>query len=700
MAQEKTIKKYDVIVIGGGIAGINTAITAVAAGFKTVIFERNKLGGLSFYGGDLLMKKLYDAALNFNRADAIISDKKIDFTFDLTTVLAEMNDVRKNHLDHFIGTFIEHQKLEVIQAEARLISRHEVIANGESYYGKFIVLATGSKLRKLADTDYQKAFEQDFLVRANEVERLTSLPKSLVVIGGGTIAFELAVLFSLIGTKVTLLARNEFLRMLDEELREKYFELIENENLTLHRDSLITELGDNKVTFNQNGTFHTINADKVILAIGFEPQVIKIPGEELAYNENGIIVNEYLQTSIPNIYAVGNSNAFDAKSTIALTEGVIAVNSMMGQKKPIDFSKFAHTIIGKYQYGSFGKTEEMIKAENIPYIRKSLRADNEKTNEQKLHFLKLLIHKHTLAVLGVHLIGENAVQQLNIILDLLEDNDPFKLDNRYNFTDDAYVAGNLTKQALIAMNLKIINEDFASYYQAKINLENNEIIGAESLGRFKVDNNFTNPLPFITAFEKNGYIADLDLKSLENACLLLLDLEKAGLNDKNFTVSINVSPYTLTKVAVSRFQEIIEKHHVRPEQIMLEVTERATGENLKFLRELNLLRNYGFKISMDDFSAGHSSLTLFNTFKFDEIKIDMGVLPKDADDIEAQNVYKNLVSVLKNKNSTIVAEGIEEKFHHDFLLSVGIKEGQGYYFARPQSKEDFISSLSAKRADK
>lgn len=700
MSKKQKNNKYDLIIIGGGIAGINTALTAINAGLRTVIFERDKLGGISFNGGDLLMKKLYDAALVFKRTQEILIDKNHDLKFDLPAVLSEMEDVRKNHLDDFLGTFLKHNKLEIIYADAKLVGRNEVKANGEIYYAKYIVLATGSKLREFETAESSSCHEIGLILHADQVERLTEVPEKLVIVGGGTIAFELAVLFTLIGSKVTMIARGEFLTALDRELRDIYLELIKNDNLTLIKNADVKEFKAQRIYYEVNGEKHSLNFDRTILAIGFKPHVIKIPGETIEQNEKGIIVNEYLQSSIPNIYAIGNSNEFEAKSTIALTEGIVAVNHMMGQKKPIDFSKFVHTIIGEYQYGMFGKTEEKLIAENVPYLKQQIIEKDGGTDDRKLYFLKILIHKHTLEVLGVHLIGDNAVQQINIVLDLLEDNDPFKLDNRYHFTDDAYLAGNIANKALAAMNLKIINEDFASYYQAKVDLNTGKYIGAESLGRFKVDGKFTNPLPFITAFEKNGYIADLDLKSLENACLLLHDLENAGINTTDFTVSVNVSPYTLRKIAINRFSEIMEQYNISPAKIMLEITERAAGEDIHFIKELGILHEAGFKISMDDFSAGHSSLTLLHTFPFDEVKIDMSVLPKDANDFEGQNVYKNLVSVLRSSNATIVAEGVEEKFHHEFLVSLSIKEGQGYHFARPESKEDFINSLLTNLRDK
>lgn len=693
MSKSNINNKYDLIIIGGGIAGINTALTAIAAGLRTVIFERDKLGGISFNGGDLLMKKLYDAALVFKRTKEILVDEKHDLKFDLKAVLSEMEDVRKNHLEDFLGTFLKHNKLEIIYADAKLVGRNEVKANGETYQAKFIVLATGSKLREFTRAGSTTCHDIGLILKADQVEKLTEVPENLVIVGGGTIAFELAVLFNLIGSKVTMITRGDFLTGLDRELRDVYLALIDNDNLTLVKHAHVEKFQAQTVYYEANGEKKSLSFDRTILATGFEPHVIKIADETIAQNEKGVIVNEYLQTSIPNIYAVGNSNEFDAKSTIALTEGIVAVNHMIGQKKPIDLSKFVHTIIGEYQYGMFGKTEEQLIAENVPYLKQEIIEKDDGTANRKLFFLKVLFHKHTLAVLGVHLIGDNAVQQINIVLDLLEDNNPFKLDNRYHFTDDAYLAGNIANKALSAMNLKIINEDFASYYQAKVDLTTGKFIGAESLGRFKVDGKFTNPLPFITAFEKNGYIADLDIKSLENACLLLHDLEKAGIKTDNFTVSVNVSPYTLRKITLDRFAEIMTKYQIDPAKIMLEITERAAGEDIHFIKELGILHEAGFKISMDDFSAGHSSLTLLNTFRFDEIKIDMSVLPKDVNDTDGQNVYKNLVSALQNSNATIVAEGIEEKFHHEFLVSLGVKEGQGYYFARPESKEDFINSL-------
>ncbi len=139
--------------------------------------------------------------------------------------------------------------------------------------------------------------------------------------------------------------------------------------------------------------------------------------------------------------------------------------------------------------------------------------------------------------------------------------------------------------------------------------------------------------------------------------------------------------------------KFVTKYNVSPKHLMLEVTERNFEIGIDFLSPLKALKAMGFKISMDDFSVGHSSFALLNIFPFDEVKLDLGLLPKDENDVNQQVVYQNIINAVKTNDASLVAEGIETSFHHHFLLNNGITKGQGYFLSRPLPKEEFIKLL-------
>lgn len=158
-------------------------------------------------------------------------------------------------------------------------------------------------------------------------------------------------------------------------------------------------------------------------------------------------------------------------------------------------------------------------------------------------------------------------------------------------------------------------------------------------------------------------------------------------------IAVNFAPFTLSQVTIMKLLNLLHEYKVDAKHIMLEVTDRNFEGGFSFLTPLKALQDAGFRISMDDFSVGHSSFALLALFNFDEIKRDLALLPKDEKDFEGQVIYENIVKAVAHKDAKLVAKGIEIPFHLDFLTKLGVHTGQGYHLSRPLSRKDFINLL-------
>lgn len=413
----------------------------------------------------------------------------------------------------------------------------------------------------------------------------------------------------------------------------------------------------------------------------------------LPSDENGLLINAYNETSIPGVYAIGNANNLEKFSNRAIAEAFTSVNHILGRKRGIDHIFIRH-ITGIYEYAIYGQNEATLKANNIPYIVKTY---NPKviSDENIIKVLKILIHRYTHEVLGLFMVGTNTNDQMNTALMVIEDSNYLDYISRSQIVGNAYLMGKHLSDLIKDLDLRVIKHDLISYYQPKIDLQTGKIIGAESLARFFIDGRYHNPLPFIENFEKRGHIYEMDLKVINNAKELVSELVNEHLIGKDFNIAVNIAPETLGQLIPKTAASQVEKHGITPDHIKFEVTKRNFNEGIDFLTPLHELKKLGFRISMDDFSVGNSSLALLNVFPFDEVKLDMSLLPQDENDIAQINAYQNILGLVRNKTTNITAEGVETAFHAAFLKANNVKNGQGYYFARPLPKDEFIKLLKA-----
>ena len=240
------------------------------------------------------------------------------------------------------------------------------------------------------------------------------------------------------------------------------------------------------------------------------------------------------------------------------------------------------------------------------------------------------------------------------------------------------------------MQAALANGEFHMYLQPKYFLEDGSLHSAEALVRWCSDGEIIHyPDEFIPIFEENGFITELDMYMLEEACRRVSHWTELGYKVR--PISVNQSRiFFYDEEFLDKFRQIVDRYSIDPDMIILEVTESVAMSNLARVKMvISKLHNMGFSISMDDFGSGYSSLNTLKDLDIAELKLDKEFLSEQSTSPRGQVVIESIIHLAKALSITTVAEGIENEVQLRFLQSVSCDIGQGYYFAKPMPADEF-----------
>lgn len=240
------------------------------------------------------------------------------------------------------------------------------------------------------------------------------------------------------------------------------------------------------------------------------------------------------------------------------------------------------------------------------------------------------------------------------------------------------------------MQAALANKEFQMYLQPKYYLEDECIHSAEALVRWcSEDGTIHYPDEFIPIFEENGFITELDMYMLEEACRKVSGWIRQGY--EAIPISVNQSRiFFYDDDYLDKFYGIVNQYHIDPSLIILEVTESVAMSNLSHVKGVvRKLHNMGFTISMDDFGSGYSSLNTLKELDIAELKLDKEFLSEQSTSPRGKMVIESIIHLAKALSITTVAEGIENEVQLEFLKSISCDIGQGFYFAKPMPVDEF-----------
>ena len=392
---------YDLAVIGGGSGGYAAARAAVTAGLKTVVLEGGEeVGGLCILRGCMPTKALLYAAevLHLASHPEPWGIRTEDVSFNFAQVMARKDALVKDFADYRRQQLVN-GKFKFLRALARFTGPHTLeLSTGDKLTAGNFVVATGSvvapsPLPQLEDLGY---------LTSDTALSLTRLPKSLIVLGGGPVAVELAQFFVRFRVRVTLVQRSgHVLPKLDDDATGELEKVLRREGIDLYTGTKLLDgrrVGDGKeVAFEHNGQTMRVRAEEILFALGRVPNIASLGLEGIGVRVEGrrIVTNAQMQTSLPHVYAAGDCTGLHEIVHIAIQQGEIAAYNLAhpGQMKPMDYRLLIEVIFTEPQVAVVGLTEKSARAANRSYLAASYPFNDHGKSlimEAKDGFVKLL----------------------------------------------------------------------------------------------------------------------------------------------------------------------------------------------------------------------------------------------------------------------------------------------------------------------
>jgi dihydrolipoamide dehydrogenase len=420
---------YDIAIIGGGPAGYNAAEKAAAEGLKTILFEKNAIGGVCLNEGCIPTKTLlYSAKVldNIKSASKYGVVPGDDPSFDLDKIIARKDKTVKK-LTSGVKMKLNAAGVVIIEGEALIKGENDsaftITSGNETYTSTYILVCTGSEtlipsIPGLSETDYWTSKE------ALEVKEL---PKTLAIIGGGVIGMEFASFFNSLGVKVIVIEMMpEILGNMDKETSKMLRTDYTKKGLEFHLGTKVTEINNGQVIVEKDGKSVAIEADKILVSVGRKARINGIGLEKLNIEllRNGVKVNEYMQTNHPRVYAAGDVTGFSMLAHTAYREGEVAINHILGIDDRMSYEAIPGVVYTNPELAGVGKTEEELKAAGIYHrIIKLPMAYSGRfmaENEMGIGLSKLIVDEQE-RVIGCHIIG-NPASELIVIAGMAIEN--------------------------------------------------------------------------------------------------------------------------------------------------------------------------------------------------------------------------------------------------------------------------------------
>jgi len=416
------MKKYRVVVVGGGAAGIVTAMGAASMGFSTALIENNRIGGECSWTGCVPSKALLAAAKEAHRIST--ADQwglSVSGTTDTSGVMAKVRDLRQRTAERAqTKSLLEKAGVEVIFGAPRFVSASEIDVEGLRIEGKDIVISTGS-----APVHSKGIGLENVKYYTNqEIFEIEAVPESMGIIGGGPIGIEMAQAFQRLGSKVTVFhAGPAILPKDDPELTEQLANILRRQGVEIYLNSRvenITQEGGHitVATSGDTGESRGKTVSVLLVAMGRQANVEGLDLEKIGvkYTPKGIAVNGYLQTTVPHIWACGDCIGKYQFSHIAEVEArQVLQNILLPVKRPVNYAGIPWATFTDPELAHVGLTEREAQEQGIAHqvYRQSMGLIDRAIVEQEDQGMIKIVADPGGKILGAHILATNAAEMLN-----------------------------------------------------------------------------------------------------------------------------------------------------------------------------------------------------------------------------------------------------------------------------------------------
>jgi dihydrolipoamide dehydrogenase len=410
-----------IIVIGGGVAGYPAALRAARLGAQVVLIERDKLGGVCLNWGCVPTKTLLQSAEVYSNVKKASSFgvKVKNISIDFPAVMRRKEGVVRQ-LTTGVEKLLKDKKVEIIRGTATFFEQKtiKIMETGQIIQGNKVIIATGSvPLRPDIG-----GIDGPHVITSNDILSAKSLPKSVLIIGGGYIGVELGQLLSRLGVRVTIVEiLSRILPTEDEDVGDALKKRLQDDGIDIYTSSTVEKVEPSKematVTYSTPEEKKTVRVEEVILTVGRRPCAEGLGLEKIGIrvDNDRIIVNNHMETNIPGIYAIGDVIGGIMLAHMAMVEGECAARNAMGINSEIDYGVVPRCIYTFPEIGAVGMTErEARERRNVKVSRFPLHANSKANILGETHgMVKIIAEEEDGEILGVHIVGPNATDLIS-----------------------------------------------------------------------------------------------------------------------------------------------------------------------------------------------------------------------------------------------------------------------------------------------
>lgn len=388
------------LIIGAGPGGYETAVEASKRGLEVTLITDGPLGGTCLNEGCIPTKTFC------HYAELIEQNRKAGLeVMPAFSAVAQRKQAVVEQLQGGIGTLLKN--VEVIRGKACFKDSRTVLCNGQEYTADRIIIATGSTSALLPVPGAGTA------LTSKEILDLTEVPASLCVIGGGVIGLEFASVMRSFGSEVTVL---EFcpgiLPRFDADLAKRLKQSLVRRGINIELQAQVTGIDGGTVTYLKKGQEFTVQADKVLMAVGRRPNTdgLDLEAAGIGYTRRGITVNENFETSVTGVYAVGDVTGGIMLAHAATYQGLHALNHICGQTDRIRFDLVPAAVFTMPEVASVGLTEEQCREQGLTVrcMKSFYRANGKAVSMDETDGYCKIIVSDDGTLLGAHIMGAHA----------------------------------------------------------------------------------------------------------------------------------------------------------------------------------------------------------------------------------------------------------------------------------------------------
>lgn len=409
-----------IIIIGAGPGGYETALAAAKRGVEVTLIEAGQPGGTCLNEGCIPTKAFCRnaAMLDELAAAAAFGISDLEYNFDFRSV-RQRKDAVVAQLRSGVEGLLGHKLIDFVRGKASFKDSRTVCVESDGevreFTGDYIIIATGSVSASLP----VPGADLPEVLTSREMLDLDEVPGRLCVIGGGVIGLEMASVFRSFGSEVTVLEYcKDILPRYDQDLAKRLKQSLVKRGIAINTQAEVRGICRNGsacvVTFVRKGKEETAECDKVLMAVGRRANTASLNLEEagISFGPKGIRVNEFMQTNLPHIYAVGDINGLMMLAHAAVYQGLVALDHIMGISSGIDLSVMPSAVFTNPEAASAGMTEEECKAAGISVkcLKSFFRANGKAVAMGETDgYCKLIVSDDpSRRLLGCHILGPHA----------------------------------------------------------------------------------------------------------------------------------------------------------------------------------------------------------------------------------------------------------------------------------------------------